>query len=164
MQQTGEYRIAAPRRAVWDALNDPDVLARCIPGCEAFETIEDGRFEARVHARIGPLNAVFRVDIALTNASPPARYTLTGAVKGGPVGFAAGSADVHLEEDDGDTRLRYEVHARTGGKLAQLASRLVDGALRKTANDFFSRFNDVVAAPADTDPSVSRTEDDEERP
>jgi uncharacterized protein len=149
MQQAGEHRIAAPRGMVWTALNDPVVLARCIPGCESFDMVDDGRFTARVRARVGPLNAAFRADIELTDARPPNEYTLNGTVKGGPVGFASGSAHVRLDDDAGATWLRYRVRAHTGGKLAQLASRLVDSALRKLAGDFFSRFNEVVSMPAE---------------
>jgi uncharacterized protein len=146
MQQAGEYRIAAPRDIVWQALNDPGVLARCIPGCEAFEETADSNYEARVMARIGPVSASFQVHLAITDAHAPQRYTLSGTVKSGTVGFGKGSADVQLENVAEGTHLRYRLNAHVGGKLAQLGSRLIDGVLRKTGNDFFSRFNEILSA------------------
>jgi len=150
MRQTGEYLIAAPRAAVWEALNDPSVLARCIPGCESFTAVGESRYEARVRAKVGPLSATFQSQIELADVVAPERYTLSGGLKGN-AGFASGAARIRLDETDDGTRLSYEAEARIGGKLAQLASRLIDAGVRKTANDFFSCFNDIVSAAAAAD-------------
>ncbi len=145
MEQTGEYRIAADRDAVWAALNDPEVLARCIDGCEALEKVAEDRFDARVKAKVGPVRATFDAELRLEDVVPPERYTLAGNVKGG-AGFARGAADVILSEDGDGTLLAYRVNGNVGGKLAQVGSRLIDGAARKMADDFFDRFHREFAA------------------
>lgn len=140
MEQTGEYRIGASRGVVWAGLNDPQVLARCIEGCEAMERVADDRFDALVKARVGPVRATFTAELSLTDIVPPASYTIRANVKGGPAGFARGSARVQLSDDGDATRLNYTVDANVGGKLAQVGSRLIDGAARKMADDFFGAF------------------------
>ena len=144
MELSGEFRIAAPRQAVWDALNDPAMLQKCIPGCESIEQISDTEFNAVVVAAIGPVKAKFKSGIALENLNPPSSYTLTGQSKAGAAGFGRGTADVSLEEDDGETRLTYTANFSVGGKLAQIGSRLVEGATKKIADDFFGRLADEL--------------------
>jgi carbon monoxide dehydrogenase subunit G len=134
--------------SVWRALNDPDVLARCIDGCQSMERISENVFRAAVKARVGPVSAVFNGEITLSDLDPPRTYTLTGAVKGGPAGFGKGSAKVTLAEADGVTTLRYEVEASVGGKLAQIGQRLIVATLRKTADGFFAKFGEAVAPGA----------------
>lgn len=155
MEQSGEYRIAANREVVWTALNDPDVLARCLDGCQSMEKVADDRFRARVKARIGPVNATFDADLALENIEPPQSYTINGSVKGGAAGFARGLAHVKLTDEGSTTLLEYTVDASIGGKLAQVGSRLIDGAARKMAEDFFARFRDVVEQTDDADPAAA---------
>lgn len=157
MEQTGEYRIAAARERVWQGLNDPQVLARCIDGCEAMEKLADDRFDAAVKARIGPVSALFKAQISLQDVAPPDGYVIDANVKGGPAGFAKGQARVDLEADGTDTILRYTVKASVGGKLAQVGSRLIDGAARKMAEDFFLAFGREVSgvAPTPTGPEVA---------
>lgn len=140
MEQTGEYRIGVSRDLVWAKLNDPQVLARCIEGCESMEQRAEDRFDARVKAKVGPVRATFTCEISLADIVPPHSYTLNANVKGGPAGFARGAARVNLTEDGDGTRLAYQVTAQIGGKLAQVGSRLIDGAARKMADDFFSAF------------------------
>lgn len=158
MELKGESLIAAPPPAVWAALNDPDVLARCIDGVEALTRIpgEDGgdRFEGKMNARVGPVRATFAGGVALTELDPPHRYVLVGEGKGGVAGFAKGQAEVVLtpEEVDGapGTRLTYAVSSTVGGKLAQLGARLIEGAARGYAETFFTRFKAEVETPAAT--------------
>lgn len=144
MEQTGEYRIAAGRDQVWAALNDPQVLARCIDGCQALTQTAPDAFEATVKAKVGPVSATFKVDMTLEDVQPPESYTIQASVKGGPAGFARGAAHVRLAEDGVATQLTYTVHANVGGKLAQLGSRLIDGTARKMADDFFAAFQREV--------------------
>lgn len=148
MDQTGEYYIEASRERVWQALNDPDVLARCIDGCQAMRKLNDDQYQAKVKAKVGPVSAAFALDLTISNAQPPESYRIDGGVKGGAAGFGKGSADVTLEQEGDGTRLRYTVAATVGGKLAQIGSRLLDGAARKMADDFFSTFSEVVAGSA----------------
>jgi hypothetical protein len=145
LQQTGEYRLAAARSDVWRALNDPDVLARCIEGCQTMTKVADDAYTTSVKAKVGPVSATFSADLKLADLDPPSGYTLLASVKGGAAGFGKGSARVSLIEDGGSTILRYAVDGSVGGKLAQIGSRLVDAAARKMADDFFRKFGEVVA-------------------
>ena len=136
MKQVGDYKILAHREAVWDALNDPDILGSCILGCESVEKIDETHFDISLKAKVGPVNAKMQVQVELTDLVPPESYT----IRGGAAGFAKGAASLKLIEEEGGTRLFYEVDANVGGKLAQVGSRLIDGAARKIADGFFSKF------------------------
>lgn len=144
MELTGDHRIAASRQEVWNALNDPEVLRACIPGCETLTQKGDNGYDAIVQAKVGPVRARFSGTVVLSNIVPPESYTIAGEGKGGTAGMAKGSADVVLKEDGDGTVLSYTVNADVGGKLAQIGSRLVQSAANKQARDFFSRFGDIV--------------------
>lgn len=137
MDMSGEYRIPAPRETVWEAINDPDVLKECIPGCESLEKTSDTEMAAQVTAKVGPIKAKFKGTVTLSDLDPPKSYKITGEGKGGAVGFAKGGADIYLAEDGDETILTYTAKAQVGGKLAQLGSRLVDGAAKRMADEFF---------------------------
>lgn len=145
MEQTGEYRIAADLETVWRGLNDPETLARCIDGCQSMDQSGDGQFVASVKAKIGPVSATFQAQLNLEDVNPPTSYTLQANVKGGAAGFGKGTANVELREDGAATLLSYQVKASVGGKLAQVGSRLIDGAARKMADDFFAAFGQEVS-------------------
>ncbi len=144
MDMSGEYKIAAPRVRVWAALNDPEILRKAIPGCEELNKLSDTELEATAKAKIGPVSARFKGKIVLSNLNPPEGYTLTGEGSGGAAGFAKGEAVVSLVEDGDTTILRYTVKATIGGKLAQLGQRLVDGAAKKMADEFFDKFSELA--------------------
>lgn len=135
----GEYRIAAPREAVWAALNDPEVLKACIPGCEELTKVSDTEIDARVSAVLGPVRSTFATRIQLSDIQPPVSYTISGEGKAA-AGFGKGSAKVELTEDGAVTVLRYSADLRLGGKLAQVGSRLLEGATRQLADQFFDAF------------------------
>lgn len=156
MEQSGEHRILSGPEEVWAALNDPEVLAKCIDGCQSMRRLEDGSFAAAVKAKIGPIRATFKANLQLADLRPPQSYLIHADVNGGAVGFAKGTAKVFLEADGPATLLRYEISARVGGKLAQLGARLVDGAARKMAADFFAAFSLEFAAPASADGVLNR--------
>jgi carbon monoxide dehydrogenase subunit G len=145
---SGEYRIPAPREAVWDALNDPEILKQCIPGCEEMVRNGENGFDAKVVAKVGPVRAKFGGTVELSNIDPPNGYTISGQGQGGAAGFAKGGATVKLAEDGEDTVLSYTVDASVGGKLAQIGSRLIDATAKKMADDFFSRLAGIVGGPA----------------
>jgi hypothetical protein len=153
MDMTGEYKIAAPRERVWAALNDPEILRQAIPGCEELNKLSDTELEAAARAKIGPVSARFKGKVTLSELNPPESYVLTGEGSGGAAGFAKGEAKVVLTVDGDATTLRYTVKATIGGKLAQLGQRLVDGAAKKMADDFFDKFSDLaggkIAPPAE---------------
>jgi carbon monoxide dehydrogenase subunit G len=140
MDFQGEYRIPARAAQVWEALNDPAVLQGCIAGCRSLERINDTEFAATVQAKVGPVSAVFKGSVVLSDLDPPRAYTLTGQGQGGAAGFAKMSARVTLDEEGSDTRVRYTAKADIGGKLASVGSRLVQTVARKNADDFFSAF------------------------
>ncbi len=147
VDMSGEERIAAPIDRVWAALNDPDVLRACIPGCESLEKKTDTELSAVVSLKIGPIKAKFNGEVTLANLNPPHSYTLSGEGKGGIAGFAKGGADVVLREDGPDaTVLTYAAKADVGGKIAQLGSRLIASTSKKLAGEFFSSFNAKVSA------------------
>lgn len=144
MDMTGEYRIPASREAVWQALNDPEVLKLCIPGCEEIDKKSDTEFSAKVTAKVGPVKAKFAGNVTMSDLDPPNGYTISGQGTGGAAGFAKGGAKVDLAEAGGETVLSYTVNATVGGKLAQIGSRLIDSTAKKMASQFFAKFAEVV--------------------
>lgn len=137
----GQYRIQAPRDVVWAALNDPDVLKRCIPGCKELEQKSPTDLAAKVTLKIGPISATFTGAVTLENLNPPAGYTIVGQGQGGAAGFAKGRAEVALAEvDGGETDLTYTAKAEVGGKIASLGGRLVEATSKKLADEFFGSF------------------------
>lgn len=140
MNITGEFHIPAPRTQVWEALNDPEVLKECLPGCESMEKESDTELTARLHARVGPVSSRFTTKLALSDVNPPVSYVISGEGKGGAAGFARGGAEVFLEEVGDGTVLRYQAEVKVGGKLAQVGSRLIDGTARKLSEEFFANF------------------------
>ena len=148
MEMKGEQRIAATRARVWEALNDPDVLRQCIPGCQSLEKLSDDRLQAVVEIKIGPIGARFNGAVTISDAVPPESYTISGEGQGGTVGNARGGAKVRLAEADGGTLLFYDVDAQVGGRLAQLGGPIIDATAKQLAGRFFTRFGEVVEAPA----------------
>lgn len=147
MQMSDTIRIEAPRERVYEALNDPDILRRCIPGCESLEKTADDQMKAAVTAKVGPVKAKFIGEVTLSDLNPPEGYTISGQGKGGAAGFAKGGATVSLEADGDATNLHYDVKADVGGKLAQLGSRLIDGVAKRLAKEFFESFRAEVESP-----------------
>jgi uncharacterized protein len=146
MEFKGRYLIPAPPQKVWTALNDPQILRLCIPGCERMEKTDDTHFSAAAVLKIGPVKATFNANIALADLDPPKRCTIKGEGQGGVAGFARGDAEIVLTPEAGGTELSYAASAAIGGKLAQIGQRLIDGAAKQIADDFFARFAAAVAA------------------
>jgi len=144
MKLTGSYKLNVKKETVWTALNNPEILKQCIPGCDSFEKENDSTFNASATNQIGPMNATFSGEVKLSNIKKNQSYTLSGEGQSS-VGFANGSADVMLSEENGVTTLTYEVNVNVGGKIAQLGSRLIDGVAKKMSDYFFGRFADLVA-------------------
>ena len=144
MKLTGSYKLNVKKEFVWQALNDPDILKQCIPGCESFKKESDTIFKASATNQIGPMNATFSGTVTLSNIQENQSYTLSGEGHSS-VGFANGNADIELKEDNGTTTLSYEVQINVGGKIAQLGSRLIDGVAKKMSDYFFGRFSDLVS-------------------
>ena len=144
MKLTGSYKLDVKKEHVWKALNNPNILKQCIPGCESFDKESSTVFNATATNQIGPMNATFSGTVTLSNIQENQSYTLSGEGKS-PVGFANGSADVKLKEENGTTTLSYEVDVNVGGKIAQLGSRLINGVAKKMSDYFFGRFADLVA-------------------
>lgn len=140
MEMSGEQRIAASRETVWKALNDPDVLKACIPGCQELVKKSDSEMTAVAVIKVGPVSARFQGAVTLSDFDPPNSYRITGEGQGGVAGFAKGSALVRLEPDGEATLLRYDVSAQIGGKLSQLGGRLIDATAKQMSGAFFKRF------------------------
>lgn len=156
MEMSGEYKIAAPRARVWEALNDPEILKEAIPGCQELTKVSDTELTATVQAKVGMVRATFKGAVTISNLDPPKGYTISGEGKGGVAGFASGGADVALAEDGPDaTVLTYTARGQVGGKLAQIGARLIDATAKQMADQFFAKFAEIVggggavaAAPA----------------
>jgi carbon monoxide dehydrogenase subunit G len=146
---TGEQLIAAPQQATWEALNDPDVLKACVPGCESITLVNPNEYQVLMTAKVGPVSAKFRGRLSLSDIKPPHSYSLAFEGQGGAAGFAKGGAQVRLFPENDQTRLAYDVKANVGGKLAQIGSRLVDAAAKKVADEFFNNFNKRMSSVED---------------
>ena len=144
MKLTGSYKLNVKKEIVWQALNNPNILKQCVPGCDSFEKESDTIFTVTATNQIGPMNATFSGTITLSNIQENQSYTINGEGQSS-VGFANGNAHVKLAEENGSTTLRYEVNVNVGGKIAQLGSRLISGVAKKMSDYFFGRFSDVVA-------------------
>src|SRR6266702_5116692 len=150
MQMNDSQRIPASRNQVWAALNDPDVLKQCIPGCQSLDVTGPNEMTATVIFRVGPVKATFGGKVTLSDLDPPNSYRISGEGSGGVAGFAKGGAAVRLESESPDvTILHYEVDAQIGGKLAQLGQRLIDSTAKKLAGEFFASFGAVVGGEAE---------------
>ena len=146
MVMDGEVQLPAPREVVWAKLNDAEVLKACIPGCESLEKLSETEFQAVAVVKIGPVKAKFKGKVRLSDLDPPNGYRISGEGDGGVAGFAKGGATVALAaKDGGGTQLSYHVDAQIGGKLAQLGQRLVNGAAKKMADQFFENFGGAVS-------------------
>jgi hypothetical protein len=148
MVMNGEVQLSAPRQLVWEKLNDTEALKASIPGCETLEKLSDNEFQAVATNKVGPVKARFKGKVRLSDLDPPNGYRISGEGDGGVAGFAKGGATVALTDKDGGTLLTYNVEAQIGGKLAQLGQRLVNGAAKKLADQFFTKFAAQFAPPS----------------
>ena len=144
MKLAGTYKLNVKKEIAWKALNNPKILKQCIPGCDSFDKENDNSFNASATNQIGPMNATFSGVVKLSNIKKNESYTMSGEGQSS-VGFANGSANVKLTEENGATILNYEVNVNVGGKIAQLGSRLIDGVAKKMSDYFFGRFADIVS-------------------
>jgi uncharacterized protein len=145
MDLTGEERIAAPREAVWRALNDIEALKAAIPGCEALERRSETQIDAALAMRFGPIKVKFHGELELSNLNPPVSYTISGTGKGSIAGFVHGSTDVVLIEDGNETMLTYVVRGDAGGTIAQIGTRLLSSSARKLADRFFANIGEAAS-------------------
>lgn len=146
MEMSGEQLIPASQADTWKALNDPEMLKACIPGCETIDRVSESEYAIGMTARIGPVAAKFRGKLMISDLNPPNSYSIAFDGQGGAAGFGKGGAKVQLSPEGEGTRLLYQVKANVGGKLAQIGSRLIDAAAGKLANDFFNAFNAKMAS------------------
>ena len=144
MKLSGSYKLNVKKEVVWKALNDSNILKQCIPGCESFDVDSENNFSVIATNQIGPMNATFSGKVKLSNIIENVSYTLSGEGQSS-VGFANGSANVKLLEENNVTTLTYDVNVSVGGKIAQLGSRLINGVAKKMSDYFFGRFADLVA-------------------
>lgn len=140
MDMQGSRQLAVTREQAWDALNDPEILKRCITGCEKFELTADNTYAIVVAIRIGPVSARFNGKVTLADIVVPESYALRFDAQGGAAGFGKGESQVLLVPNEQGVELRYTVKSTVGGKLAQIGQRLIDGVAKSLAEEFFSRF------------------------
>ena len=159
MKLSGSYQINLPKEKVWEALNDPEILKQAIPGCEEFVKNSETEFTAKATNKIGPFNASFTGDVELKDLNPPNSYKITGSGNS-PVGFASGEASVKLEDENGGTKLIYEVEANVGGKIAQVGARLIDMTAKKMADIFFGKFSELITTSKDSDSREEKSSDE----
>ena len=152
MDIAGEQLLLLPQLRVWDALNDPQILKACIPGCESITQVAEHQYAILMTAAVGPVKAKFNGSLTLSDIDAPNSYSLAFTGSGGAAGFGKGGARVSLSPGDGGTKLTYTASAQVGGKLAQVGSRLIDGVARKIAEEFFTRFKAALPAAAETVP------------
>lgn len=153
MEILGSQIIPASQQAVWDALNSPDVLKKCLPGCESVELVSPDLFQVLITAAIGPLKAKFKGTLHVTEINAPQSCVLVFEGQGGAVGFGKGSSSVTLKTVEGGTELSYSAQAHVGGKLAQIGSRLIDSVAKKMSDDFFKAFNQELGGQSSTNTS-----------
>ena len=159
MKLSGSYQINLPKEKVWEALNDPEILKKAIPGCEEFTKNSETEFTAKATNKIGPFNASFTGDVELKDLNPPNSYKITGSGNS-PVGFASGEASVKLEDENGGTKLIYEVEANVGGKIAQVGARLIDMTAKKMADIFFGKFSELITSSNDSHSREEKSSDE----
>ena len=152
MKLSGSYQIKLEKQKVWEALNDPEILQKAIPGCEEFIKKSTTEFAATATNKIGPFNASFTGSIEIKDLNPPHSYKIVGSGNS-PVGFANGEAEVKLEDESGKTKLIYTVEANVGGKIVQVGSRLIDMTAKKMADIFFSKFSELISDKSETSKS-----------
>ncbi len=145
MQMNGTRQLNATADQAWQALNDPDMLKACIPGCDRFEAVTDTQYAMGVSIRIGPVSAKFSGTVTLDEVVPPTSYVIHFEAQGGVAGFGKGSSRVQLVPNDQGVELQYQVESQVGGKLAQVGQRLIDVAAKSLAEDFFKRFEAKLA-------------------
>jgi len=144
MDMQGSRVLNATQEQAWQALNDPDILKACIPGCDKFELAEPNVYAVGVALKIGPVAAKFTGKVSLMDIVPPNSYALQFEAQGGIAGFGKGESKVELKPVDGGVELNYTVHSQVGGKIAQLGQRLIDGVAKTLAEDFFTRFEEQL--------------------
>lgn len=144
MDMQGSRYLGVTQQQAWDALNDPEVLKLCIPGCDKVEPTGEGQYAIGMTARIGPVSARFNGKIQLQDVVPPASYTIVFEGQGGAAGFGKGNAKVALAPAPAGCELTYTAQAQVGGKIAQVGQRLIDGVAKSMAEDFFKRFDEEM--------------------
>ena len=144
MDMQGSRQLAITQQQAWDALNDPEVLKACIPGCDKVEATGENQYAIGMSVKIGPVAAKFAGKISLTDIVAPTSYSINFEGQGGAAGFGKGNSAVSLMPNDAGCELIYTVHASVGGKIAQLGQRLIDGVAKSMAEDFFKRFDEAM--------------------
>ena len=163
MKLNGSYQINLEKQKVWEALNNPEILRKSIPGCEDFKKDSETEFTATATNKIGPFNASFTGNIELKEINAPHSYVIEGSGNS-PVGFASGGAKVKLEDSEGGTKLIYEVEANVGGKIAQVGSRLIDMTAKKMADVFFGNFSNLISSQKTSSETVSKSIRNDQEP
>ncbi len=146
MDMQGSRQLAITQQQAWEALNDPEILKACIPGCDKVEPTGENQYAIGMAVKIGPVSAKFAGKITLADIVAPESYSINFEGQGGAAGFGKGNSAVKLLPNADGCELQYTVHASVGGKIAQLGQRLIDGVAKSMAEDFFKRFDEAMQA------------------
>ncbi|MEJ8820993.1 carbon monoxide dehydrogenase subunit G [Variovorax humicola] len=163
MEMLGTRQLGVTQQQAWEALNDPETLKACLAGCDKFEPAGSDTYVVGMAVKVGPVSAKFNGKVTLSDIVPPQSYKLSFEGQGGVAGFGKGSSAVSLTPNAGGCELGYTVQAQVGGKIAQLGQRLIDGAAKSMADDFFKRFDTIMAeryAPAVAATAANDDEDE----
>ena len=149
MKIEGTQKLHAARDLVYSALTDPDILQRCIPGCESLEKTDENVYAATLKAGVGAIKGTFKGEVRLEDMRPPEHYRIVVEGKGG-VGFAKGSADFDLEDQEGATLIKYSGELQIGGTIAGVGQRMIEAAAKMMAARFFAALEAEVRVDSDT--------------
>lgn len=161
MMITGERRLQTMRAVVWQALNDPEVLQVCVPGCTEIRKESDSKYEAVILARVGPVRGEFKVHLLLSELEPPQRYTLIGEGSGGMAGFCRGTLKVSLNVVEEGTLIVYSAEVIIGGRMAQVGARFTEPVARKFVDGFFRSLEDACSPGSMPEDGIPRKQTSE---
>jgi len=139
----GSYTFNAPRQRVWEVLLDPQVLAKAMPGCESLKEIGPDQFEAVMKVGVASVKGTYKGKVSIKDKQPPTHYVLSGEGSGGP-GFMQGDVAIDLEENNGQTLLKYSTDAKVGGLIASIGQRMLNGVAKMMVDQFFKRIEGFI--------------------
>jgi carbon monoxide dehydrogenase subunit G len=145
MRIAGNATLHAPVEAVYDALRDPRVLVRTIPGCERLEQVGEDAYQMTVTAGVASVRGTYAGDVRLTDHRAPHGFVLRASGSGAPGTISADVAVELSSGDDGTTVLSYDADAVVGGMVGGVGQRLLTGVARRTAGEFFTAVDQVLA-------------------
>lgn len=143
MKIDGSYTFNAPREKVWQTLLDPNIMAQCMPGCESLNEIAPDQYEATMKVGVASVKGTYKGKVSIKDKQPPSHYVLSGEGSGGP-GFMRGDVAIDLEEQNGQTLLKYSTDAQVGGIIASVGQRMLNGVAKMMVDQFFKKMENFI--------------------